>query len=130
MSANGFSSSREVTSQVDTDSAGTASKVVTVTNLLDITPEHALSELNAFMAEESQPAYRAGQVLHHLWEKPVASFENMSVTARPARTTRQAFFDPRLAIDTDQQSTDGTKFLFRLADGQAIETVAIRKESD
>jgi 23S rRNA (adenine2503-C2)-methyltransferase len=127
MSANGFSSSREVTSQVDPDSAGTASKVVTVTNLLDITPEHALSELNAFMAEESQPAYRAGQVLHHLWEKPVASFENMSALphALRDRLTRR-FSIPRLAIDTDQQSTDGTrKFLFRLADGQAIETVAI-----
>ena len=112
---------------MDPDSAGTASKVVTVTNLLDITPEHALSELNAFMAEESQPAYRAGQVLHHLWEKPVASFENMSTLPLALRERlARRFSIPRLAIDTDQQSTDGTrKFLFRLADGQAIETVAI-----
>jgi 23S rRNA (adenine2503-C2)-methyltransferase len=36
------------------------------------------------------------------------------------------FSVPRLEIDVDQQSSDGTrKFLFRLADGQAIEAVAI-----
>jgi 23S rRNA (adenine2503-C2)-methyltransferase len=36
------------------------------------------------------------------------------------------FSIPRLEIDVDQQSSDGTrKFLFRLADGQAIEAVAI-----
>jgi adenine C2-methylase RlmN of 23S rRNA A2503 and tRNA A37 len=33
---------------------------------------------------------------------------------------------PRLALAAHQRSADGTqKFLFRLADGQAIETVAI-----
>ena len=40
--------------------------------------------------------------------------------------TQFGFTLPRLVIDADQMSADGTrKFLFRLADGQGIETVAI-----
>lgn len=98
-----------------------------ITNLLNLTPHAALAELSAFMAEEDQPSYRAGQVHRHLWEKPVASFSEMSALPVALRERLERRFSlPRLEIDTDQQSVDGTrKLLFRLADGQAIETVAI-----
>src|SRR5262245_46143047 len=43
---------------------------------------------------------------------------------RDQLATRYAL--PRLTLDVEQRSSDGTrKFLFRLADGQAIEAVAI-----
>jgi 23S rRNA (adenine2503-C2)-methyltransferase len=105
----------------------TASGAASVTNLLNLTPADALTELTAFMNDVGQPAYRARQILRHLWVNPAASFENMSDVPRALRDELAARFTiPRLAIDTDQQSSDGTrKFLFRLADGQAIETVAI-----
>jgi 23S rRNA (adenine2503-C2)-methyltransferase len=96
-------------------------------NLLNFTPADALVELGSFLKDEGQPAYRARQILRHLWTKPAASFDDLSDLPRALRerlSTRFAI--PRLVIDTDQQSSDGTrKFLFRLADGQAIETVAI-----
>jgi 23S rRNA (adenine2503-C2)-methyltransferase len=105
----------------------TASNASGLTNLLNFTPSDALVELESFLKEEGQPAYRARQILRHLWMNPAATFGDMSDLPRALRdrlATRYSI--PRLAVDTDQQSSDGTrKFLFRLADGQAIETVAI-----
>ena len=105
----------------------TVSSALSVTNLLNLTPADALTDLTAFMNDVGQPAYRARQVLRHLWVNPAASFDDMSDLPRALRDELAARFTiPRLTIDTDQQSSDGTrKFLFRLADGQAIETVAI-----
>jgi len=59
--------------------------------------------------------------------KPVASFEAMTDLPKAFRERlAEHFVLPRLTLETEQRSTDGTrKFLFRLADGQAIETVAI-----
>ena len=98
-----------------------------VTNLLNLTPANALTALGSFMAESGQPAYRARQVLRHLWVNPAASLDAMSDLPRELRDLLASRFTmPRLHVDFDQQSVDGTrKFLFRLADGQAIETVAI-----
>ena len=107
-----------------------ASRAPAATNLLNLTPADALTELTAFMNDVGQPAYRARQVLRHVWMNPAASFDDMSDLPRALRDALAVRFTiPRLVIDTDQQSTDGTrKFLFRLADGQAIETVAIPDE--
>jgi 23S rRNA (adenine2503-C2)-methyltransferase len=107
--------------------AATAATASPVTNLLNLAPAAALSELATFMTEAGQPAYRARQVVRRLWVNPAASFEAMSDLPRALRDDlTKRFSIPRLDIDTDQQSSDGTrKFLFRLADGQAIETVAI-----
>jgi 23S rRNA (adenine2503-C2)-methyltransferase len=98
-----------------------------VTNLLNLTPSDALVELTEFMSALGQPAYRARQVNRRLWVNPAPSFEEMSDLPRELREQLAARFSlPRLHVDFDQQSVDGTrKFLFRLADGQAIETVAI-----
>src|SRR6185503_11033074 len=107
--------------------AATASRTSSVTNLLNLTPAEAHSELTSFMTDAGQPAYRARQILRRLWVNPAASFEEMSDLPRALRDELMKRFSiPRLEIDTDQQTSDGTrKFLFRLADGQAIETVAI-----
>jgi 23S rRNA (adenine2503-C2)-methyltransferase len=131
MSANMFdtqtSGSPAPVSQAGNNSAGTASEVKAVTNLLNVPPADAFSELGAFMTEEGLPQYRARQILRHLWMKPAASFDEMSDLPRALRERLASRFSiPRLEIDVDQQSSDGTrKFLFRLADGQAIEAVAI-----
>jgi 23S rRNA (adenine2503-C2)-methyltransferase len=96
-------------------------------NLLDMTPDQAERALRAFAAEVGQPGYRATQVVARLWQKPVRDFE--AITELPAAFRAQLaerFALPRLQPVAHQRSTDGTrKFLFRLADGQAIETVAI-----
>jgi 23S rRNA (adenine2503-C2)-methyltransferase len=96
-------------------------------NLLDLTPVEAERALRAFAAEVGQPGYRATQVVARLWQKPVRAFEE--ITDLPAAFRAQLaerFALPRLQLVAHQRSADGTrKFLFRLADGQAIETVAI-----
>ncbi len=96
-------------------------------NLLDLEPAAAEQALRAFMAAAGEPAYRASQVARRLWQRPARSFDE--VTELPAALRGRladAFVLPRLELAAHQRSSDGTqKFLFRLADGQSIETVAI-----
>jgi 23S rRNA (adenine2503-C2)-methyltransferase len=96
-------------------------------NLLNLTPTDAETRLAEAMAELEQPAYRVGQVLRRLWVTPAPAFDAMTELSMPLRAALAERFEiPRLALMTEQLSTDGTrKFLFRLADGEAIEAVAI-----
>jgi 23S rRNA (adenine2503-C2)-methyltransferase len=96
-------------------------------NLLDFTPEQARNTLVEWVAERGLPSYRAGQMLRRLWQAPAESWE--AATDLPAALRAeldQSFPLPRLAADTIQQSADGTrKYLWRLEDGEAIESVLI-----
>lgn len=96
-------------------------------NLLDLTPERAEARLRAFLEGVGEQPYRGRQVARHLWTVPVASFEEMTDLPKRLREQLSEQFDiPRLTIAARQRSKDGTeKFLFRLGDGEAIETVAI-----
>ena len=96
-------------------------------NLLNLVPADAETRLAAAMTELGQPAYRVGQVLRRLWEVPAASFNDMTELPAALRASLdERFVLPRLELAVRQQSSDGTqKFLFRLQDGEAIETVAI-----
>ena len=96
-------------------------------NLLDLRPEAAESRLVTFFESVGQPAYRARQVVRHLWTAPVGGFEDMTALPKALREQLAGQFQiPRLTIAARQRSSDGTeKFLFRLHDGEAIETVAI-----
>ena len=107
---------------------GTSEKRV---NLLDMLPSDAENALREFMSSRGLPAYRATQVMQHLWKAPRESFETMHEIPRDLRDALAANFEmPRLAASARQLSTDGTeKFLFRLDDGEHIETVAIPEGS-
>jgi 23S rRNA (adenine2503-C2)-methyltransferase len=96
-------------------------------NLLDLTPAEALVRLREYAAANGQPAYRAAQVVRHLWEHPAAGFAEMTALPLSLRSAlAEHFAVPRLETVARQRSTDGTeKFLFRLPEGQEIETVAI-----
>jgi 23S rRNA (adenine2503-C2)-methyltransferase len=98
-----------------------------IENLLNLTPVEAEARLAGAMRELGEPSYRVGQVLRRLWTRPAASFDAMTELSAPLRAAlAERFSIPRLSLITQQQSQDGTrKFLFRLADGEAIETVAI-----
>jgi len=100
-------------------------------NLLDMLPQEAESRLREFAASHGQPAYRATQIVQHLWKSPRASFEEMAQLPREFREQLDAVFEiPRLTVAARQTSVDGTeKFLFRLHDGEHIETVAIPEGS-
>ena len=97
------------------------------TNLLNLTPKVARQALADFFERAGEPRYRVDQVVRRLWLNPAADFEAMTELPKSLRETLSASFElPRLMVAASQKSTDGTeKFLFRLADNEAIETVAI-----
>jgi 23S rRNA (adenine2503-C2)-methyltransferase len=96
-------------------------------NLLNLVPSEAEARLAVAMTELGQPSYRVGQVLRRLWANPAPSFEAMTeLPAELRRALDERFTLPRLELSVRQVSTDGTqKFLFRLHDGEAIESVSI-----
>ena len=96
-------------------------------NLLNLVPAEAGARLRDFAVEMGEPAYRGVQVARRLWTNPAATFEEMTDLPKAFRDRlAERFTIPRLELVTRQLSADGTeKFLFRLADGEAIETVAI-----
>jgi 23S rRNA (adenine2503-C2)-methyltransferase len=98
-----------------------------VSDLLSLTPPHAAAVLADWLATRGAPAYRAGQILRWVWQHPAGSWREASdlpVELRDALET--AFPLTRLALAAHQVSRDGTeKFLWRLPDGEAIESVLI-----
>ncbi len=96
-------------------------------NLLDLDPDAAIAKLMSWFAERGQPAYRATQLFRRLWEAPVSSFDEVTELSVPIREElAKHFVIPSLELADRQKSKDGTeKFLFKLNDGQLIETVAI-----
>ena len=97
------------------------------TNLLNLEPRAAAQAVRDFAVAHGEPGYRGDQVVRRLWHTRVSTFEEMSELPKTFRAALdQTFLIPRLEIASRQKSTDGTeKFLFRLHDGQHIETVSI-----
>jgi 23S rRNA (adenine2503-C2)-methyltransferase len=100
---------------------------VTALNLLDLSPGEARSQLLEFMSERGEPRYRTDQVMPYLWRVPARSFADItSIPVQLRDALHAAFALPQLELATSRTSVDGTqKFLFRLGDGQEIETVSI-----
>ncbi len=87
----------------------------------------SLEELTQKFAAQSQPAYRARQVTDWLYKKRVDSFAAMTDLPAPLRdrlTEDFAFVRPELLRVLGSKDTT-RKFLFRLADGNLIESVLI-----
>ncbi len=95
--------------------------------ILDLPPDRARSALAEWADARKLPAYRVGQIHRRLWSAPVPTWEEATELPLSLRAELAAAFPlPRLAADTVQESSDGTrKFLWRLADGEAVESVLI-----
>jgi 23S rRNA (adenine2503-C2)-methyltransferase len=100
-------------------------------NLLNMLPSEAEQILRDFAVANREKPFRGSQVVRHLWQSPAPSFDAMTDLPAAFRTLLDNQFTiPRLALATRQSSSDGTeKFLFRLDDGEFIETVAIPEGS-
>jgi len=98
-----------------------------VTDLLCLAPEAAHAALGEWLTARGEPAYRLRQVLPRLWQRPVGSWEEATELPAALRTALAGAFPLfRLTQTTRQVSSDGTeKFLWTLADGEAIESVLI-----
>lgn len=96
-------------------------------NLLNMLPSEAEELLRRFAVEHGEKPFRGTQAARHLWESPVDGFAAMTDLPLAFRILLDEHFTmPRLTLSMRQTSSDGTeKFLFRLDDGEHIETVAI-----
>ncbi|OLB51665.1 MAG: hypothetical protein AUI08_02500 [Gemmatimonadetes bacterium 13_2_20CM_2_65_7] len=96
-------------------------------DLLSLTPEAARSALADWLSARGEPAYRIRQILPRLWQRPVGRWSDATDLPAPLRTALDAALPlQRLTLRTHQVSSDGTvKFLWALADGEAIESVLI-----
>ncbi len=85
-------------------------------------------QLTDLMKEMGQPTFRAKQIFRWLHQKQISDFTEM--TDQPKSLLMQLeekFTIAKLVPVRRQQSKDGTiKFLFRLPDGNCIETVLMR----
>ena len=80
-----------------------------------------------FTAEHRLPKYRAGQLLHWIYERFVLSLQEITEFSKALRSElAQVAYISNLGLADRQRSKDGTeKFLFSLEDGHAIESVLI-----
>lgn len=90
----------------------------------------SLEDWQAWLKENGEAVFRAGQVFDWLYVKRVGDFAEMSNLSRPLREKLAASFEfVSLTEIARQESKDGTvKFLFELADGNAIETVVMKHD--
>ena len=95
--------------------------------VLDLAPEAARAQVAAWIEARKLPAYRTGQIVRRLWMAPVSSWNDATELPLSLRNELDVSFPlPHLHLDTRQQSADGTrKYLWRLDDGEAIESVLI-----
>lgn len=87
-----------------------------------------IEQLTAWLGERGHKKFRASQVWDYLYRKRATSFDQMTeVNADCLRLLAESFEIRTLSEHTKQESADGTiKFLFRLRDGNLIETVMMR----
>ena len=100
-------------------------------DLLCLTPGELDSHLAAHFAAHNQPGYRAEQVRKWVYDSSARSFDEMTNLPAGVRLgLAKAFFLPEPDIATVSRSSDGTaKHLWRLADGELVESVLIPDRS-
>ena len=83
--------------------------------------------LRDWAARERLPGYRAAQLHRRLWQAPAGSWQEATDLPKALRLRLDRELPlARLSLETMQQSQDGTrKYLWRLPDGEAIESVLI-----
>ncbi len=88
---------------------------------------YTLEELKQVLGDIQQPPYRAGQIFAWFYQKGVVDFNQMSNIPQALREElRRNYYIGNLELSKHLKSRDRTeKFLFKLADGNFIETVLI-----
>jgi 23S rRNA (adenine2503-C2)-methyltransferase len=90
--------------------------------------DYTLEEWQDWMESAGEAKFRAGQIFDWLYVKRVSSFDSMTNLPKTLRDKLAEQFEfVTLTEIAKQQSQDGTvKFLFELADKNAIETVIMK----
>lgn len=107
--------------------SGAGGAEMALVDLLSLPREEVNALLGAHFAGRGQPSYRVGQVVSWLYERDAMDFAeltNLPAGERSALTDAFALTAPVMA--REDRSTDGTvKHLWRLADGELVESVLI-----
>ena len=92
-------------------------------SLYDLT----LSELTEWMAAHNEPSYRAKQIFHASYHRPIREVAEIKEIPASLRQTLSRGFLLHTLISVDRkESSDGTiKWLSKLSDGELLETVLI-----
>jgi 23S rRNA (adenine2503-C2)-methyltransferase len=95
--------------------------------LLDLGPSESLEVLRRWVEQQGLSPFRARQIHRRLWRSPIREWAAATELPLTLRSELQESFPlPSLTADTIQQSADGTrKYLWRLGDGEAVESVLI-----
>lgn len=95
--------------------------------ILDLTPDAARERLGKWVEARGLPRYRIDQLHRRLWVQPIASWHDATELPGALRgELDEAFPLRRLKEELSELSQDGTrKFLWRLDDGEAVESVLI-----
>lgn len=90
----------------------------------------SLEELEAFIAGQGKEKFRAKQIFKWLYQQHATSFAEMSNLSKEFRQQLESSaLISTLVPETVEVSRDGTrKYLFRLADGNSVESVLIPDE--
>ncbi len=98
-----------------------------MTEKIDIKSK-TIEEIKKLLSEWGEKPFHATQIFSWLHEKRAASYEEMTNISKALREKMRAECELTTAKEIDRlESADGTKkFLFELADGQAIESVLMK----
>ncbi len=92
-------------------------------NIYDLT----LNELENYLLNINEKKYRATQIYDFLYVKKVASFDDMTNLSLELRNKlKEDFVLEKPKLIKEQQDVDVNKYLFKLSDGNLIETVLMK----
>ena len=102
-------------------------KLIIKNDIKDLTK----NELICWLQEKGVRSFRAGQIFKWIYLRQADTFEAMTDIGKDTRDLLSSHFTiERLAIVTTEESHDGSKkFLFRLPDGNHIESVLIPEKN-
>ena len=88
-----------------------------------------LADWEDFVVANGQPKFRAAQIFDWLYVKQVTSYDEMKNVPKVLKELISDIFEfTTFEVVKQQEASDGTsKFLFRLADGNMIETVLMEQ---
>lgn len=97
------------------------------TEVLAYGPDRFEEALGAWLEERGEPSYRVEQVVNWIYEQRVDDFASMTTLPKALRPAlEEAFRFPSISLAEARESVDGTtKYLWRLLDGESVESVLI-----
>lgn len=101
------------------------------TEILSYGPDRLEEALAAWLEEREQPSYRVEQIVNWIYAQRVDEFGAMTTLPKDLRAAlEETFRFPSIRLAEARESADGTrKFLWRLLDGENVESVLIPTES-